>query len=228
MSNVWWYRVDSDARVNPKIGQLTDSETRALLLGVWSYCASRRNGGLFDTSELPAMVYLTPRGPRSVTAAHITRFKTLGLLDCVLVDARPRLDCFMVHDWLIHNGETVAQKVGAWLTKFPHSSANETHRALGGKRETVLAEHAKVIAQAVPRNHNGTEREPPQAVPPPVPLVCVSEDRTEEPKNLTNHPPLPKEPARQVERVDDLTIGTLDPYALLATKFTYDPPEEPT
>lgn len=37
--------------------------------------------------------------------------------------------------------------------------------------------------------------------------------------------------AKDVERThveDDLTITTLDPYALLATKFTYDPPEEPT
>ena len=214
-----WTRTDDQASVNPKLGQLTDSEIRALTYGVWSYCSRRRNGGLFDTSELRAMVYVTPRGPRNVSRAHLARFEALGLLDRVSNASRLHLDCFMVHDWMLYNGETIAEKVAAYLAKFPDASANETHRELGGKRETVLAAHA---AHQYPNGTREPLREPlgnryPNGTP-----VCASDPVPKEPKNKNKEPvPVPTSTTdvQNGERAqaDDLDFEPVDYRAALAS-----------
>lgn len=89
-----WLRLDDSAVINPKIGQLTDRQFRALI-ALWSYCARRGNGGRFRISELQHMIIATPRGSSHVDHASIMAMITAGLV------TRPRgyAGVLEVKDW---------------------------------------------------------------------------------------------------------------------------------
>ena len=94
-----WHRVDDSASLNPKFSRLTDAEHRALTAGLWLYCARQRNGGHFTLEELPAMAYVTPKGPRAVTVQDVRSFIRYGLVDNENGDG----NSFQVHDWETYN-----------------------------------------------------------------------------------------------------------------------------
>ena len=86
-----WLRIDDQAPVNGKLGELSDGEFRALI-ALWAYCSRRKNGGRFFSSELKHAVYTSQKGPRRVTYRHLERFCELSLV-------LPEDDAFQVNDW---------------------------------------------------------------------------------------------------------------------------------
>lgn len=102
------------------------------------------------------------------TPSFIEDCKKLGLID---VDPDGTMK---VHDWRIYNSESVAEKVAAFIAQKPDATANQVHKAIGGKREVVLAvfaEMTKTGTQVVPEQYqNGTAEVPNQSTP-PVPLA---------------------------------------------------------
>ena len=86
-----WIRVNDDMPLNGKVGDLTDTEYRALM-ALWAYCSRRGNGGSFLRGELRHAIYTTPRGPRFVRDTHLDRFVEVGLV-------REDDGVFVVNDW---------------------------------------------------------------------------------------------------------------------------------
>lgn len=87
-----WLRIDDAAVLNGKLGDLSDAEWRSLF-ALWSYCARKRNGGMFELGELRHAIYTTPSGPKFVRPQHIGRFLELGLV------ATDDGAVFSVNDW---------------------------------------------------------------------------------------------------------------------------------
>lgn len=115
---------------------------------------------------------IIPAGIREVVAKATPSFladcHNLGLID-LDVDGTMK-----VHDWRIYNSESVAEKVAAFLAQKPDATANQVHKAIGGKREVVLAVVAQMAAAGTPvvpeQYQNGTAAVPDQSTP-PVPLA---------------------------------------------------------
>lgn len=75
---------------------------------------------------------------RNVTPAFLNNCTAAGLLDIEPDGTR------WIHDWDIYNGSTVTERVAAYLDRHPDAPSNEVHKAVGGKREIVLAEIQKL------------------------------------------------------------------------------------
>jgi len=88
-----WLKLTDDVSTSPKLGGLSDADARALVFGLWAYCARRENGGRFTLEELPAMLYATPRRARNVTPQQLAAYVERGLVDTE--DGAT----FTVHDW---------------------------------------------------------------------------------------------------------------------------------
>jgi hypothetical protein len=121
-------RLDDGFDTHPKIVKLPRGD-RWTWLQVLLYCARYRTGG-----HVPAAVGEIIRG---ATPAFLARCEKLTLLE-------PAEDGFSVHDWQVFNGDTVIHRVAAYLESNPKATANEVHREVGGKREVVLAEVARL------------------------------------------------------------------------------------
>jgi hypothetical protein len=97
------------------------------------------------------------------TKKYLEECVNLGLLD-VAADGTLK-----VHDWRIYNGETVAEKVLAYLEQKPDATANDVHKALGGKREVVLSVYAQLRRSGTPsvpdQYPSGTQVVPDQSTP---------------------------------------------------------------
>lgn len=87
-----WLRIDDSMPLNGKLGDLTDSEYRALL-ALWAYCSRKQNGGMFSLEEIRHAIYATPRGPKCVRSVQLGRFLDLGLV------ATDDGVVFAVNDW---------------------------------------------------------------------------------------------------------------------------------
>jgi hypothetical protein len=117
-----WLRVDDAAGLSPKLARLTDNELRALVFGVWSYCCRNpKTDGTFTLDDLPAMVYLTPDGPATVTTEQAAVFARFGLTD-------PRKDgrTFEVHDWHQYRPKdpTAADRMRRYRSRNDEPSTN--------------------------------------------------------------------------------------------------------
>ncbi len=157
-----WLRIDDGFTDHPKILSLTLAQ-RWTWLSILTYCAR------FDTEgRLPAGIGQVVRG---ASPSLLSRCHDLGLLD---VDDGNE---YVVHDWVIYNGATVAEKVAYYMERHPEATANQVQRAIGGKRELVLHE----VAAWIQRFQNGSpggsvtgSREPPNPVPKVVPEVVLA------------------------------------------------------
>lgn len=142
-----WLRLDDGFAQHPKIARLPRGD-RWTWLEVLLYCARYKTAGV-----VPASIgEVLPKATRS----FLGRCSDLGLLDS-------GEGGYVVHDWAIYNAETLGEKVHAYLETHPGASANEVHKAIGGKRELVLSLVAQVAAvtgtQVVPDQYpNGTSR----------------------------------------------------------------------
>jgi hypothetical protein len=123
-----WLRVDDGFTDHPKIVALGTPGRRWTWLRILSYTARYRSA-------------VIPAGIRQIvpeaTAKYLGEAVDIGLID------RAADGTLTVHDWLIYNGATIADKVAHYLAGNPEASANEVCRALGGTREIVLSEVAK-------------------------------------------------------------------------------------
>lgn len=77
--SVSWLRLDDQAVLNPKLAKLTDQE-RWALLALWSYCARRKNGGVFREDEIRYAIWASQDGPKSVSRAQLRKFQEQGLI----------------------------------------------------------------------------------------------------------------------------------------------------
>lgn len=154
-----WLRLDDGFDSHPKILGLNTDERRWTWQRVLIYTCRYRSPIVPPTIK-DAIPKATPK--------FLTDCVSLGLID-VDKDGTMR-----VHDWRIYNGETVAEKVAAYLAQKPDATANEVHKALGGKREAVLTVYAQIKeagSLTVPERYpNGTPEVPDQSTP-PVPLA---------------------------------------------------------
>lgn len=154
-----WLRIDDGFTSHPKIVALGTTDRRWTWLQVLTYACRYRRPNI-------------PAGIQDVIPKATPKF----LADCLKVGLLDESkDGLVVHDWRIYNGETIAEKAAAYLEKNPQATANEVHRAIGGKRELVLAivaQHRYLTGtpdgtQTVP----GTEANGTPEVPLPVPLA---------------------------------------------------------
>lgn len=137
-----WVRLDDGFALHPKLLQLTRVE-RWTWVEILCYCARYETGGVVPNTVSRAVPAAIPK--------LLHRLVQVGLLEAVE-------DEFHVHDWAIYNGETVEKKVEKYLSRYPLASANDVQRAIGGKRELVLA----IVAQI---RQNGGSQPVPALVP---------------------------------------------------------------
>lgn len=151
-----WLRIDDGFTEHRKLVELTRSD-RWTWVEILCYCARQQNGGTVPSGIGDIIRRATPK--------YLARCVDLGLID--------RHDGTMtVHDWDIYNAATIEERVAAYVQNYPNATANEVHRAIGGKRALVLAAVAKL------RENTGTQPVPqpgthvvPNPVPEPVPLA---------------------------------------------------------
>lgn len=149
-----WLRLDDGFDTHRKILALGSDQRRWTWQRVLLYTCRHRSDEVPDAIR-DAIPKATP--------AFIRDCIRLGLVD--LGDDGVK----RVHDWSIYNGGTLEERIAAFLTQNPDASANEVQRAVGGKRELVLAlvSALKAALQSetggsstgspkVPRNRKGT------------------------------------------------------------------------
>lgn len=121
-----WLRIDDGFAEHYKIAELSDREFR-VWLRILCY-AARNNGraGRLTAAMRREIVGLTPTILKHLLA--------LGLLDADIDGI------VSVHDWPIYADIPISEKVDYYLERNPDASANDVVRALGAKREIVLAE----------------------------------------------------------------------------------------
>ena len=116
-----WLRLDDEVVLNPKVGELKDSEFRSLI-ALWCYCAKRRNEGLVSMSELSRIILASPSRPRRVSEATILRFIEVGLVD--LVEGEPEM--VQVKDWSHYQPKdpTAADRMRAYRARNADRNAD--------------------------------------------------------------------------------------------------------
>lgn len=175
-----WLRVDDGMPEHRKVLGLPRKD-RWTWLELLCYVARQNNGGHVPEGITDVLKFVTPKFVNACLEA--------GLLD------RENDGGFCVHDWDIYNGETIEQKVAAYLSTNPEAGANDVHRAIGGKREIVLAVvrrfqgNQQPVPKAVPRepageplggSRSGTQSVHARAHPSPTPITTTSTTSTEE------------------------------------------------
>lgn len=118
-----WLRLDDRFTEHRKILALGKRSDRWTWLELLEYCARH------SSPHVPANI---DERLRYVTPAFVARCVELRLLD-----TRPD-GSYEVHDWAVYNAQTTEDRVRAYLESNPEATANEVHRAVGGKRDMVL------------------------------------------------------------------------------------------
>lgn len=172
-----WLRVDDGMPEHRKVLALPRKD-RWTWLELLAYVARQNNGGHVPEGVCDVLKYVTP--------AFLKACEQHGLLD--------RDDTGLaVHDWAIYNGQTIEEKAAAYLAANPDAAANDVYRAIGGKREIVLAVVRDIQAGSL-------------AVPERFPSVPIGSQSGSQSGSLSGsqsvharaHPsPYPKEPLQQ-------------------------------
>ena len=137
-----WLRIDDRFTEHRKVIALRRGD-RWTWLEVLGYCA-RHGSGFVPANVADVLRYVTP--------TLVARLVEVGLLD-VRADG-----AYEVHDWAIYNAATVEDRVRAHLQSDPDATANEVHRAIGGKREAVLRAHAAIVGDTTDPGSPGTDK----------------------------------------------------------------------
>jgi len=125
-----WVRIDDGFVENHKISELSDREFRTW---VRTLCYASRNNG--RKGRLTAAMRREVLG---LTPALVDKLVDLGLLDRTSENGTVQ-----VHDWPLYADLPITEKVAYYLSRNPSASANEVAKAVGGKREIILAEVAR-------------------------------------------------------------------------------------
>lgn len=162
-----WLRIDDGFAEHPKLLELALAD-RWAWLEVLCYCARNGTDGRIPNGIGEAVKRATP--------ALLGRAEKAGLVDRDEDGARH------VHDWDIYNG-SLENRVADYLSANPDASANEVVRAVGGKRNVVLALVAD-HRNRYPGNQNGNQNPGTQGTTKPVPGAVPGEPKRE-PKSGT-------------------------------------------
>lgn len=117
-----WLKVDDNFNQHAKVMQLPRND-RWTWLEVLLFCSRNRS------ATVPANIRdVVPHARKP----FLDRCRTAGLLDLddEGVDS--------VHDWNVYNGQTIEERVQAYLDSHPEATANEVCRIVGGNRKLVL------------------------------------------------------------------------------------------
>ena len=124
-----WLRLDDGFTEHTKVLALRRAD-RWTWLEVMTYCARQRNGGIFSEGICDVLRWVTP--------AFLKRCVEAGLLELVAGSQSVPGNHYAVHDWAIYNAGSIEERIVAFLDSNPSATANEVHRAIGGKRQVVL------------------------------------------------------------------------------------------
>lgn len=127
-----WLRIDDRFAFHPKVGALTRAD-RWTWMEVLCHCAAQRTGGRIPGNITELYRYVTPR--------FLEKAKGAGLVD---LDEDGTVH---IHDWDVYNGRDSGVRIANYLAENPFATANEVHKEVGGKRESVLATVAELKAQ---------------------------------------------------------------------------------
>lgn len=133
-----WLRIEDGFTANKKVAQLSDGEFRCWMR-LLCHCAHVGD---------PLVTAASVREVATLTKARVKRYAELGLLDSVAGGHE-------VHDWILYSDAPIADKVGFYLRQNPEATANDVVRAIGSKREIVLAE-VKRLRAGSESGSNGT------------------------------------------------------------------------
>lgn len=117
-----WVRLDDRFSEHQKLLALPNDRLRWLFVKALCYSARHETEGRLSAAALD---HLGIRRPA------LDFLQEVGLLD--LTEGG-----WVIHDWVIYNGATVAERVAAYLEGHPEASANEVSKEVGGRREVVL------------------------------------------------------------------------------------------
>jgi hypothetical protein len=120
-----WLKVDDGLPEHRKLLHLKRAD-RWTWVELLCYCARQGDQGRVPHGISEVLRYATP--------SFIATCIESGLID------QEQDGTLWIHDWDIYNGSTVAERVTAFLARNPDAPSNEVHKAVGGKREIVLAE----------------------------------------------------------------------------------------
>jgi hypothetical protein len=149
---VSWLREDDHETLDPKIGELTDAEYRALHALRQFVAREYHDTGVFPPERAKHAIYTTPRGPRAPNQGATHKFLKLGLLRnyhsytdaervALAITDWPE-GWLRIHHWEKYNaprGERLAERVDALLSAQPSLTANDVVKIIGGQRTAVLA-----------------------------------------------------------------------------------------
>lgn len=189
-----WLRIDDSFADHPKILGLTLKQ-RWTWLNVLCYCARFDTEGVVPTAIGEAIAGASP--------AFTLRCIELGLLE-------QNGSQYHVHDWAIYNAKTTEERVAYYLSRNPDASANDVFKAIGGKRELVLAtvnQYRSGTQNGTGAGSQGGTREPEKVVPE---LVHGPYPGTTEGSTVSDNPtvPVPSNGYLQPARGPDLLIPT--------------------
>ena len=135
-----WLRLDDGFAAHPKLVQLTDRDFRTWIR-VLCWCARYHTKGVLPHRATEEITGLTAGFAQRATALH-------------LLDSYPN-SLGIVHDWELYNG-SLEERVASYLDDYPDATANQVFRAIGGKRNPVMA----IIAQYRTGTPTGTPTVP--------------------------------------------------------------------
>lgn len=130
-----WLKLDDTFDTHPKMLALGTARRRWIWTRILLYTCRH------ESARIPAQIR---DAIPEATPKYLADCATIGL-----VDTDPAGE-MIVHDWDIYNGATLADRIAAHLAKHPTATGNEVHKAVGGKRTTVLAIVATMRPEPVP------------------------------------------------------------------------------
>lgn len=156
---------------NPKILALGGPADRWAWLEILEYAAEHRTRGRIPDAIGDAL--------RRATPALLKRAEEAGLID------RDKDGARVIHDWIAHQGDTVEERVAAYLDDHPDATANEVYRVVRGRRDLVLAlvQRYQRGSEPVPDQFPPGSRSGTESVPPAVPdrSCAIAPDRPRAP-----------------------------------------------
>lgn len=216
-----WLKEDDQECIDPAVGSLTDREYRARK-ALMEYCAREHveDGGVFHQSEIRHAIYATPSGPKAPTEANLIKFRTISIvipienydeseLKALGIDRPEGEGYYRFNKWEKYNpprDKTATERKQAERSRKRHGLVTEMSR-----RDT--------------RDSHGPSRAAARVRSRPVPSQDSQEPAPGPAPSTTNNP------ARDATTdngagagADDLTIGKINPTAILAN---LDPGDEP-
>ncbi len=184
---------------NPKVLALGGPAARWAWLEILEYAAEHRTRGRIPDAIGDAV--------RRATPSLLQRAEEVGLID------RDKDGARVIHDWIAHQGDTVEERVAAYLDDHPDATANEVYRVVRGRRDLVLAlvQRYQNGSPPVPERFQDSARNGTESVPLAVPdrSCAIARDRPRAPARSPDAPgPDPDPPTSSSEISDEISSSS--------------------